>query len=233
MSRLQPRSLAVLLLPLALVLAWDLSGLDLWLARLAGGSGGFPWREHPLLTVGLHQGGKALSWAAALWLATSLRWPTGVLRRLPLRRRAWLGVAVLGGLLLVTLAKHRSQTSCPWDLQAFGGAVPWVSHWAWRVADGGPGHCFPAGHASAGFAWLAGWFAWRDVDARVARRWLLAALAAGLVLGLGQQWRGAHFASHTLWTAWLCWAWAWCGQWLLPAPSAPLSRPARRPAAGW
>jgi membrane-associated PAP2 superfamily phosphatase len=40
----------------------------------------------------------------------------------------------------------------------------------------------------------------------VARRWLIAALAAGLLLGLVQQLRGAHYLSHTLWTAWICWA---------------------------
>jgi len=43
----------------------------------------------------------------------------------------------------------------------------------------------------------------------VARRWLAAALAAGLVLGVAQQLRGAHFMSHTLWSAWLCWVVAW------------------------
>ncbi len=227
-----PRALVALLLPLALVLAWDLAGLDLWLAGLAGGAAGFPWRDAAALTAVLHNGGKLLSWAVAVWLFVGLRWPMGVLRRLPQRRRAWLAVVVLGALLLVTLAKHGSRTSCPWDLQAFGGHVPWVSHWAWGVADGGPGHCFPAGHASAGFAWLAGWFAWRDIDRRVAWRWLLLALSAGLVLGLGQQWRGAHFASHTLWTAWLCWAFAWSAQWLL-RPGLPFSPPARRPGAGW
>ena len=31
------------------------------------------------------------------------------------------------------------------------------------------------------------------------------AAGAGLLLGLGQQWRGAHFMSHTLWSAWICW----------------------------
>ena len=54
-------------------------------------------------------------------------------------------------------------------------------------------------------------------------------LLAGLVLGLGQQWRGAHFTSHTLWTAWLCWGVAFgldrlrhrLGDRLQPAPAAP------------
>ena len=38
-----------------------------------------------------------------------------------------------------------------------------------------------------------------------------AALLAGFSLGLAQQVRGAHFMSHTLWTAWLCWTTAWIG----------------------
>jgi hypothetical protein len=42
------RDLAVTLLALAAVLAWDLSGLDLALTRLWGTAGGFPWREHVL-----------------------------------------------------------------------------------------------------------------------------------------------------------------------------------------
>ncbi len=36
------------------------------------------------------------------------------------------------------------------------------------------------------------------------RQWLLAVAVVGAVLGGVQQLRGAHFMSHTLWTAWLC-----------------------------
>ena len=45
----------------------------------------------------------------------------------------------------------------------------------------------------------------QDKAPRVARAWLLGVMAAGLMLGLTQQLRGAHFMSHTLWTAWVCW----------------------------
>ena len=41
---------------------------------------------------------------------------------------------------------------------------------------------------------------WRD-----AAWWLGAALVLGFGLGAVQQVRGAHYMSHTLWTAWLCW----------------------------
>jgi membrane-associated PAP2 superfamily phosphatase len=90
-------------------------------------------------------------------------------------------------------------------LQEFGGAASYVSHWAWGVRDGGTGGCFPAGHASAGFAFVGGFFAFRQALPKTARRWLAGAMAAGLVFGLAQQVRGAHCMSHTFWTAWLCW----------------------------
>ena len=132
--------------------------------------------------------------------------PLGPLRALPKADRAGLVFGILLAALVVQVLKRSSLTSCPWDLQAFGGTARYVSHWRWGVADGGGGHCFPAGHASTGFAFLAG-YAWlRPVRPQAARWWLAATLAAGVVLGMAQQIRGAHFASHTLWTAWLCWA---------------------------
>jgi membrane-associated PAP2 superfamily phosphatase len=91
----------------------------------------------------------------------------------------------------------------------FGGHASWVSHWAWGVRDGGPGHCFPAGHASAAFAFVSGYFVLRSVSPAQARGWLVGSLLAGLLLGAAQQLRGAHFMSHTLWTGWFCWTTAW------------------------
>ncbi|WP_076997694.1 phosphatase PAP2 family protein [Variovorax sp. KK3] len=198
--------LAWTFLALLLILAWDASGLDLPLARLAGTPFGFPLREDWWLVQVLHEGGKSLSWALLAVLMLAIRWPFGFLRRLPLRERVQLAFSVLAGVLLVSLVKTSSTTSCPWDLKAFGGVAHYVSHWSWRVRDGGPGGCFPAGHASAAFAYLGGWFVLRRHAPRAARAWLICTLAAGLLLGLGQQLRGAHYMSHTLWTAWLCWS---------------------------
>ena len=194
---------------LALLLAWDASGLDMPLARLAGGTGFFPWREHWLLARVLHADARDAAWLVGAWLLAGVWWPTGVLQRLSQAARLeWLGSVALG-LLLVNLLKYASPSSCPWDLAEFGGSAHYVSHWAWTVADGGPGHCFPAGHAAAGFAFLGGFFVLREGSPRHAVGCLAAALSVGLVLGLAQQLRGAHFMSHTLWTAWCCWVAAW------------------------
>ncbi len=214
---LSPLALATALSLLALA-AWDLSGADLALARLAATSDGFPARDHWLLTRVMHDGARALAGLLLVALAVAVVRPYGPLRALPRARRVWLLAAVIGGMLLASSLKRLSATSCPWDLAGFGGSAPWVSHWQWRLADGGPGHCFPAGHASAGFALVAGFFAWPRGSVQ-ARLWLWGGLGAGLALGIAQQVRGAHFMSHTLWTAWICWTWAWGLSLLLPRES--------------
>lgn len=191
---------------LGFLLAWDASGLDLALARRVADSHGFALRDHWLLSGLLHAGARRLGWLLALWLILGLWWPTGVLRRLARPERLQWAAGTLLALLLVSSLKFFSRTSCPWDLAEFGGVATYLSHWTWPLYDGGPGRCFPAGHASTGFAFVAGYFALRERSPRQAGYWLAGALAAGLVLGLAQQLRGAHFMSHTLWTAWLCWS---------------------------
>jgi len=193
------------LLALALLMTWDALGGDLPLARLAGTPMGFPWRDNPFLVHVMHEGAKNLSWLLLVGLFVAIHWPVGVLRRLPTAARVQLALSVLASVLAVSLLKHASDTSCPWDVKEFGGVAQYVSHWAWGVRDGGPGGCFPAGHASAAFAFLGGFFVLRHVAPRAAVVWLCVALIAGLVLGAAQQLRGAHYMSHTLWTAWVCW----------------------------
>ena len=198
--------LAVTLVALVLLLAWDASGLDVSAARWFGTPAGFPWRNSQPLILWMHEVPRFASWALVVGLFVAIRWPLGVLRPLDLRGRVQLAVTVLASVLAVSLIKTHSQTSCPWDLEAFGGIARYVSHWRWGVDDGGPGKCFPAGHASAAFAYVGGWFVFRRSAPTLAWRWLAFAVLAGLALGIGQQMRGAHYMSHTLWTAWICWS---------------------------
>lgn len=228
----------IALLTLPPLLLWDASGLDLQLVRWFGGPDGFAWREHWLTAGLLHGGGRALgALLLVLALGIALR-PVGPWRALvPRVRWAALGV-VVAGLLLIPLLKRASLSSCPWSLLEFGGAARYVSHWRWGVADGGPGHCFPSGHASGAFAFLPLATVLRGSHPRLARALLLSLLMLGAVFGAAQTLRGAHYPSHTLWTAWLCWALsALAAPWLRPAePATVAARTAtaapRRPAAG-
>jgi membrane-associated PAP2 superfamily phosphatase len=189
---------------LGLLLLWDGSHLDMAVMHLFGTPAGFAWREAFLTSTLLHNGGRLLGWVVGLaWLLDAWR----PLWRGPSRaeRCGWLLVAV-ACLLLVPAIKHASHTSCPWDLRDFGGVAHHVSHWSLGVLDGGPGHCFPSGHASAAFSFFAGYFLLRGSRPAAARTWLAGVLVAGLVFGLAQVARGAHYPSHVLWTGWICWA---------------------------
>lgn len=57
----------------------------------------------------------------------------------------------------------------------------------------------------AAFAFLGLYFLWRPYRLQLARALALAVCAVGLLFGYAQLLRGAHYPSHTLWTAWLCW----------------------------
>jgi membrane-associated PAP2 superfamily phosphatase len=191
---------------LAVLLAWDASGFDLPLVRWFGTAQGFPWRDRFLTSGVLHEGGRALGWGVFVALLVNLRWPLPFARALSRRERWWwLGTTLLC-VLLIPVFKRFSLTSCPWSLIEFGGNASHVSHWALGQADGGDGRCFPSGHASGAFCFLSGWWVLRGPAPRAARWWLALTVGVGLAFGWGQMMRGAHYASHTLWTAWICWA---------------------------
>lgn len=193
---------------LALSLVLMAGGGDRWLAELIYHAEGGGWllREHWFTAELIHRDGKTASTAAALGLLLF-----GLLARASARWRPWSRPAlytVLSVVLstaLVSLFKRISGMDCPWDLSGFGGHRPFVGLFESRhgmVASG----CFPAGHASAGYAWVALYFAALAVRPRWRMAGLAIGLGAGAVFGVSQQLRGAHFASHDLWTLAICWS---------------------------
>ena len=99
--------------------------------------------------------------------------------------------ATLLSALLVATIKHLVSMECPWDLVRYGGTRDFIG--------------FPAGHASAGYTWIASYFFFAAI--RPQWRWagLALGLGLGLTFGITQQFRGAHFLSHDLWTVMICW----------------------------
>jgi len=197
------------LLLLLAFLAWDSTGWDMHLALPWGSSSGFDLRDNWWMATVMHQGARNMGWLFFLALLIGVWKPWGAFKLLPKADRWGVFLGILCALLSVSLIKGFSQTSCPWDLQTFGGTAKYVSHWNLWLKDAGGGHCFPAGHAATGFAFMTVYFGLRPADPVAARNYLLIAVLAGLILGLSQQMRGAHFMSHTLWTAWLCWTVGW------------------------
>lgn len=187
------------------LMAW---GGDRWLADQVYAWEGGHWalRDSMLTSTVIHKLGRdasILAWLLVV-VAAAIAW------RKP-RLQAWrrpllcLALSILASTLLVSVLKHLTHMDCPWDLLAYGGQRPYIGLLQARPADLHSSGCFPAGHASAGYAWVALYFFFLSV--RPAWRWwgLAAGLGAGLLFGISQQLRGAHFLSHDLWTLMIAW----------------------------
>ena len=61
----------------------------------------------------------------------------------------------------------------------------------------------PAGHASSALWLLALAVYWLPDRPRAARLAAVASIVFGVVVGVMQQLRGAHFLTHTLWSIWI------------------------------
>jgi membrane-associated PAP2 superfamily phosphatase len=155
---------------------------------------------------GLHTGGRWLirglvAAAACGWLGTYARPEFRVLRR-PL---GYFVVAMVLAVGSVGLLKTITNVDCPWDLLPFGGRYPFVHLFADRPDGLQHAQCFPAAHASSGYALVALYFVWRERSDTFARIGLCVGLATGLIFGMAQQSRGAHFVSHDVWSALIVW----------------------------
>ncbi|WP_083858306.1 phosphatase PAP2 family protein [Gallaecimonas xiamenensis] len=213
---------------LALIGGWALAlllviwhGPDFALAHFWYGLEGGQWslQNHWLVKGIFHEGGRHLTTLlyVVVLLGLALNW------RKPARRN-WLYLALTLPLvvLVVGTVKHLVPMDCPWNLMSFGGNRPFIALFAQRPDTMPASLCFPAGHASSGYAWLALYFALGK------RRWSwLPGMLLGLSFGLAQQLRGAHFLSHDLWTLMLSLTLSWLmARWLLPTTVAAPARSA-------
>lgn len=108
-------------------------------------------------------------------------------------------VAMVGGL------KSLTNVPCPNDLSHFGGEYPYVTflHRVAAAVQLDRVRCFPAGHASGGFALLSLFFLFK----RRRNRWIGfgVGMALGWAMGLYKMLIGDHFLSHTLVSMCLAW----------------------------
>lgn len=129
-----------------------------------------------------------------------------VQRLKPYRRALWyIAVAMPVSALLASVGKNLTHVDCPWDLIRYGGDKPYIRLLEPYVEPFKYGKCFPAGHASGGYAFVALYFLFYHFKPSWRLYGLGIGLAAGVLLGVTQQLRGAHFLSHDLWTLAFCW----------------------------
>jgi membrane-associated PAP2 superfamily phosphatase len=119
---------------------------------------------------------------------------------------------LVAGLTLATLPvlvgglKAATNGFCPAEIQRYGGDVCYAKLFERSAVTSPPprrGRCFPAGHASGGFALVA--LAGVATTRRGQIRALALAVAVGGAMGCYQMAKGAHYLSHTAVTAFLAW----------------------------
>jgi membrane-associated PAP2 superfamily phosphatase len=212
-------------LPLAamtLLCFFSLDEVDYWFADAVSTPGvGFPLKGNVILKLYLHDEAKHLIVIAALahllmWFLSFLpaHWMNlqGLVSRFMQHLRAerksylyvFLAMALSTG--LVTELKSITGVQCPWSITRYGGDQEHSSFMAPSPATASKvGECWPAGHASRGFSLFALFFAWRDRRPQRARAGLALAITVGLVFSVSRMLQGAHFFSHNIWSALICW----------------------------
>jgi len=201
---------AVLLLTGALIL-FEVTNIDLWLQDHFYDETARRWivnEKEPVGRAIFYNGPKALVWIIALTVLTFAAGPARWRDRFEFKRRGlWLAVLVIATVpALAGLGKKYTNTFCPSEIRRYGGDVAYAKLCEPYPADDRPvrrGGCFPAGHASGGFAMLG------LVAIRATRRWRNGAIAFALGLGwwMGtyQMLKGAHYLSHTITTMLVAW----------------------------
>lgn len=218
------RNAIALLVPLAIygavVALFELTPLDETVQELFFDRATGRWlvaKDNQLLRAIFYTGPKVVliglgvaAFAAVLWIGFR-------------QRRLLRGVLVLAlSLALIPLAvgqlKQVTGVHCPDDLIPYGGPIPLVSlleppseneiTWA--------GRCYPAGHASGGFALLGTVALARNRRER--HLGMALGIGAGWIMALYQMARGVHFLSHGLATMLLAWFMVSLLIWLLHRP---------------
>jgi len=136
------------------------------------------------------------------WLLLPVRWrPKGLQKfQLPWSHlRLWFVLICLAAVpATIGFMKARSDLYCPWSIDRYGGDRPHLRFFEALPPDYPPdcGKCFPAGHASGGFALLGLYY----LSESRRGRWLglTIGMTAGWVMGIYQMFKGAHFLSHTV-----------------------------------
>lgn len=227
------RSLWAALFVLAAMFAlFELTPVDLWLQDHFYSKETKRWLVNEKEPVGraiFYNGPKAVVWVFGLTVLTLAAGPARWREKYALNRRGlWLGVLVLATVpALAGLGKKYSNIFCPSEIRRYGGDVAYARLCEPYPADDLPvrrGGCFPAGHASGGFA-LMGLLA-----VHAGRRWRRGVIAFGLGLGwwMGayQMLKGAHYLSHTVTTMIVAWIvvllWARVLKVSLSSPAGPV-----------
>lgn len=197
-----------------LFLLFEFTSIDLWIQDWFYDFSAKAWLvddRAPLPRLFFYTGPKALIIVLAVALIVlafgperwRARWPVPGTRRVDL----WVAIATLASAPgLIAVSKATTNVFCPREIQRYGGPVPYIRVMEICSPDERPkrrGRCFPAGHASGGFAL----FALAGLGTTRRGRIIGASIGFGVggAMGVYQMAKGAHYLSHTVITVFVCW----------------------------
>ena len=208
--RVHKTLLPTILLLVGMIVLFELTDIDLTVQDLFFHFDTGTWlvnSEEPILRFIFYSGIKGV--IIAIGIVSAVCFTLSFSKK---RLRSWrLGVLIfILSLALVPLlvagSKQFTNVYCPYQIQRYDGVAPYVT-----LFEGYPdtfhpkrrGKCFPAGHATGGFAFMALYFVFKKRRARIAG--LGSGLVLGWTMGLYQMVKGAHYLSHTIVTMLLAW----------------------------
>ena len=189
---------------------FELTPVDIFLQQLLFDSDTQQWiwsRTEPVTRLLLYDGPRACLVILGAGLVISLvaaRFSPALRPYTRQIRIVLLSLALVPG--SVGLLKNVTNVACPRNLVQFGGELEYVGilgAYAPREDPVPKQRCFPAGHASGGFALLSLSVLFKTRRNR--RQALLATLALGWTMGIYKMLIGDHFISHTVTTMLLAW----------------------------
>lgn len=164
-------------------------------------------RKEPISKLLLYTGLKKtlIVFALAVLFTLILFWKKQFVQKY----KAGMIIIVLSSIIVpstVISLKNETNTPCPKNIEHFNGSYPDI-----KVFDSYPKdfkqegkiRCWPAGHASAGFALMSLFFFFKKRKNQIIA--LLLALSIGWIMGSYKMLIGDHFLSHTIITMLIAW----------------------------
>ena len=192
------------------ILFFQFSNVDVWVENLFYNASTHTWlidRNDKILKIIFYTGIKKLLIALAVIMLLSLV----VFRNSKIIKEYKKGliIVILSAIfvpLIVGGLKAVTNTPCPKNTDIYGGNYPEI-----KVLDRYPKNfhqkkrikCWPAGHASGGFALLSLFFLFKSRKNK--KRAIVLAMVVGWSMGLYKMMIGDHYLSHTIVTMLLAW----------------------------
>lgn len=160
------------------------------------------YRDNFFLEKILHKGGVLFS--SAILVGLIIYFFSLLIKKTSDKKRInYIGFIIISTLITIIsifFFKRWSTLPCPWNSTIYGGGTIRPTIWQMFSLNFPNAHCFPGGHSSAGYSLLSIYFGHLCIYGKRNYMSLLPGVLLGVIFGITQQMRGAHYLSHDMGT---------------------------------